>query len=129
MTKTSRPPARSDRNVEVVAGIEDGEVIDAASEAAARRVREEIARGKLREQRRRELWGSGGADGVARLCRAFPSLRNAPGKGVESPASSRGLTRSGQRKPSCVASGGPARPPDAHGPGAVYETSHAPTSM
>lgn len=59
--------------------IQDGRVVDADSPEAAAAVAEQLQRGQAREDRRRDVWGTDGAEQIVRLARSFPSLRNADG--------------------------------------------------
>jgi hypothetical protein len=61
---------RDEKGVLTVSGKSE----EAVAEAVAHLHRQE-----LREAARRERWGEGGAEGMQRLCRLFPTLRGVPG--------------------------------------------------
>jgi len=68
--------------VEVVATIRDEKGVLTVSGKSEEAIAEAVAhlhRQELREAARRERWGEGGAEGMQRLCRLFPTLRGVPG--------------------------------------------------
>lgn len=80
MTDDDNSPINHSKNqVRVSAVMQNGRAIYADSEEALREFTEACHRGEEQSRRRRELWGEGGADAMPRLCKLFPSLRNAPG--------------------------------------------------
>ncbi len=79
-TKPDIHPINHPRNQVRVSVVErDGEIIYAEDDQAAEKFRAELERSRLAAERRRALWGEGGADSMARLCRLFPSLARVAG--------------------------------------------------
>lgn len=73
-------PVNHPRNQVRVSVMEKNGVIDYVEDEEARAAYLALReRSEESARRRRELWGEGGADAMTRLCRLFPTLRNAPG--------------------------------------------------
>jgi hypothetical protein len=76
---TTTPPSHPRNQVRVATVVQDGKITYAEDEEALRQYSAHRERSEEAARRRRRLWGEGGADSMARLCRGFPSLRRVDG--------------------------------------------------
>lgn len=71
-------PLETEDDQQVVTQVWKDREITGHPDAVAEMV-QQLEKGERREQLRRERWGGGGREGMARLCARFPSLQNADG--------------------------------------------------